>query len=155
MQQSSFAPMASAPDRASSASVFAPQFGAAFSQNNSSAAIQQPEPATQFLFDDRINLSSAQETGGRYGFRQQAPANATVSADFDIGSGQTALNLNQGEPRQVFAPQQNDQADFDDQVNLDGVGERNYGDRDDFKLVDKFSTFNHLVPGAPVPFQQT
>ena len=40
-------------------------------------------------------------------------------------------------------------------INLDGISDRgNYPDHgDSFKLVDKFSTFNHLVPGSPKPLK--
>ena len=46
-----------------------------------------------------------------------------------------------------------DKVNDSDEVNLDGISDRgNYGVlRESFKLVDKFSTFNHLGPGAPVP----
>ena len=46
---------------------------------------------------------------------------------------------------------------FHDSVNLDGISDRgNYPTvHDSFRLEDKFkfSSHNHLVPGAPVPFQ--
>ena len=39
-----------------------------------------------------------------------------------------------------------------DEVNLDGISDRaNYGLRESFQLEDKFSAFNHLVLGEPVP----
>lgn len=63
---------------------------------------------------------------------------ATVSADFD--------------PMRVkgFGAVE----DNEDEVNLDGISDRaKYpGMRGSFTMKDKFSNFNHLVPGQPVPF---
>ena len=46
---------------------------------------------------------------------------------------------------------------FQDSVNLDGISDRgNYPTvHDSFRLEDKFkfSSHNHLVPGAPIPFE--
>ena len=47
-----------------------------------------------------------------------------------------------------------DEGDKEDLVNLDGISDSHYphaAARSSFQLNDKFSTFNHLVPGEPVP----
>ena len=70
----------------------------------------------------------------------------------------------QVEPSRIFSPQtqviqpvaSNLKAEVavadDGEVNLDGISDRgNYGMRESFKLENKYSTFNHMGPGAPVP----
>ena len=61
------------------------------------------------------------------------------------------------EPTKVFSPQMNaaadDEAIFDDRIDLDGISDRNKydDDRNSFKLQEpSLATFNHLVSGTPV-----
>ena len=69
----------------------------------------------------------------------------------------------QVEPSRIFSPQtqviqpvaSNLKAEEanDGEVNLDGISDRgNYGMHESFKLENKYSTFNHMGPGEPVPF---
>lgn len=47
-----------------------------------------------------------------------------------------------------------DEAIFDDRIDLDGISDRNKydDDRNSFKLQEpSLATFNHLVSGTPVP----
>ena len=118
-------------------SVFAPQMSAAAATSLNQQRTTHQEQQ-QLVFDDKINFGG----GGQNGGIVQPPATGHVFQPQPLAD-------NGNKQLENFA-------DDNDAVNLDGISDRNnYGLRESFQLVDKFSAFNHLVPGDPVPLPTT
>ena len=115
--------------QSSSTNIFAPQFAGASNNVNDQAATDQQSPP--LIFDDKINFGG----DDLLQVKPQVSAGNAKPMESDV---RASVN-------------------FHDSVNLDGISDcGNYmTGQDSFRLEDKFkfSSHNHLVPGAPIPIQ--